>query len=75
MVYNFQTGNNKPKLLMEYESVTQSRHQCRECGVDKLNFLSYISIFRKQFYFVASGLKMMGLGNSDNNLETFCLRG
>jgi hypothetical protein len=24
MAYNFQTGNNKMKLLMEYESVTQN---------------------------------------------------
>jgi hypothetical protein len=24
VAYNFQTGNNKTKLLMEYESVTQN---------------------------------------------------
>jgi hypothetical protein len=27
-------------------------------------------IFRKQFYFVVSGLKIIGHGNPDNNLET-----
>jgi hypothetical protein len=27
-------------------------------------------IFRKQFYFVVSGLKMIGHGIADNNLET-----
>jgi hypothetical protein len=35
-----------------------------------LNFLSYIFIFRKQFYFVASGFKITGHGNPDNNLES-----
>jgi hypothetical protein len=30
-------------------------------------------IFRKQFYFVVSGLKIIGHGNPDNNLETPCI--
>jgi hypothetical protein len=34
------------------------------------NFLSYIFIFRKRFYFVFSGLKLIGQGNPDNNLES-----
>jgi hypothetical protein len=34
--------------------------------------LSYTFIFRKQFYFVVSGLKIIGHGNPDNNLESPC---
>jgi hypothetical protein len=36
--------------------------------------LSYTLIFRKQFYFVVSGLKMIGHGNSDNNFESPCIK-
>jgi hypothetical protein len=35
--------------------------------------LSYTFIFRKQFYFVVSGLKIIGHGNPDNNLESPCI--
>jgi len=35
--------------------------------------LSYIFIFRKQFYFGISGLKIIGHGNPDNNLESICM--
>jgi hypothetical protein len=35
--------------------------------------LSYTFIFRKQFYFVISGLKIIGHGNPDNNLESPCI--
>jgi hypothetical protein len=38
----------------------------------KYNFFSYIFIFRKQFYFVTSGLKIIDHGNTDNNLESHC---
>jgi hypothetical protein len=31
-----------------------------------------ILIFHKQIYFVVSGLKITGHGNSDNNLESYC---
>jgi hypothetical protein len=34
--------------------------------------LSYTFIFHKQFYFVVSGLKIIGHGNPDNNLESPC---
>jgi len=37
--------------------------------------LSYTFIFRKQFYFVVSGLKIIGHGNPDNNLESSCILG
>jgi hypothetical protein len=37
------------------------------------NFLSYTFIFRKQFYFVASGLKITDHENPDNNLEWPCI--
>jgi hypothetical protein len=38
-----------------------------------MTLLSYIFIFRKQFCFVVSGLKIMGHGNPDNNLELPCI--
>jgi hypothetical protein len=55
---------------MEYGSETQNvlfvnivlSHSCTD-------WFSYIFIFRKQFYFVVSGLKITGHGNPDNNLE------
>jgi hypothetical protein len=34
------------------------------------NVLSYFFIFRKQFYFIFSGLKIIGLGKPDNNVES-----
>jgi hypothetical protein len=37
------------------------------------NLLSYTFIFRKQFYFVVPGLKFIGHGNPDNNLESPCI--
>jgi hypothetical protein len=39
---------------------------------NKQNFLSYIFIFRKQFYTIAFGLKIIGHGNPDSNLELPC---
>jgi hypothetical protein len=38
-----------------------------------LKLLSYIFIFHKQFYFVISGLKIIGHENPDNNLESPCI--
>jgi hypothetical protein len=35
--------------------------------------MSFYFIFRKQFYFVVSGLKIIGYGNPDNNLESPCI--
>jgi hypothetical protein len=68
VAYNFETGNNKRKLLMEYESVIQKSY-----SVAKLNFLSYTFIFRKQFSFVDSVFKMIGHETPDNNLESVCM--
>jgi hypothetical protein len=36
--------------------------------------LSYTFIFHKQFCFVVSGLKIIGHGNPDHNLESPCIR-
>jgi hypothetical protein len=35
-------------------------------------FVTYVFIFHKQFYFVVSGLKIIGHGNPDKNLESLC---
>jgi hypothetical protein len=35
--------------------------------------LNYTFIFRQQFYFIISGLKITGHGNPDNNLESPCV--
>jgi hypothetical protein len=40
-----------------------------------VTLLSYTFIFRKQFYFLISGLKIIGHGNPDNNLESPCIYG
>jgi hypothetical protein len=45
------------------------------CSIDSIGietFVSYSFIFSKQFYFVFSGLKIIGDGNPDNNLESHC---
>jgi hypothetical protein len=72
VAYNFQTGNNKIKLLMEYESVTQ-KNLLPVKPMLCCQIISYTFIFRKQFYFVVSGLKIIGQGNPDNNLESHCM--
>jgi hypothetical protein len=55
------------KLLRNYESVIQkvlfSHNYILRC-----NF-----IFRKQFYFVVPGLKIIDYRNPNNNLESLCL--
>jgi hypothetical protein len=45
--------------------------QCR--FYKQQNFFSYTFIFRKQFYFVPSGLKIVRHGNTNNNLESPCV--
>jgi hypothetical protein len=37
------------------------------------NKLNYTFVFRKPFYFVAFGLKIIGHQNPDNNLESLCI--
>jgi hypothetical protein len=68
VAYNFQTGNNKIKLLTEYEDVTQNvlfgnavlaaLMSGRKYGLDVMDL---------------SGLKIIGHGNPDNNLESSCI--
>jgi hypothetical protein len=83
VAYNFQTENNKMKLLMEYENATQTNFINKidlltehESVIQKVllpveqNFLSCVFIFHKQFHFIASGLKIIRHGNLDNNLES-----
>jgi hypothetical protein len=73
MAYNFQTGNSEIKLFTEYESVTQSiETTLRRVYGAKYNFLSYIFIFLKHFYFIISGLKIVGRGSPYSNLESPC---
>jgi hypothetical protein len=68
VAYNFQTGNTKIKLLTEYKIIAQK----------VLVFIESILEIAKQLqnvclYFVVSGLKITGHGNSDNNLELLCI--
>jgi hypothetical protein len=60
--YNFQTGKNKIKLLMQYESVTQRVLLFVEPLLQKAKKTSTCAPFlaRKQFYFFVSGLKIIG---------------
>jgi hypothetical protein len=37
--------------------------------------MSYTFIFHQQYYFVISGLKIIGHGNPDNNIESFWITG
>jgi hypothetical protein len=73
VAYNFKIGKNKIKLLTEDESLTQ-KVLFDNAVLTELMFdwLSYTFFFRKQFYFVVSGLKIVGHGNPDNNLESSC---
>jgi hypothetical protein len=73
MAYNFKTEKNTTKILKKYENVTQNVlfSILHHCFYRKYNFLTYIFLFRKQFYFVISGLKIIGHGNSDNNLASY----
>jgi hypothetical protein len=67
MAHNFQTGNNKIKLLTEYESVAQKVLLPIKLILQNINKLL------KEFYFVVSGLKIIGHGIPDSNLESHCI--
>jgi hypothetical protein len=67
MVYNYQIGKNKVKLLTEYEIVTQNVLLHIESLLQNTKLLQHA-----QFHFVACGLKILDQGNSDNNLESHC---
>jgi hypothetical protein len=58
-------GNNKIKLLTEYENVIQEG-----LLLEKWNDLNYTFIFRKPFYFITSDFKIIDHENPDNNLES-----
>jgi hypothetical protein len=53
---------------MEYESVTQKVLILMELIPQNAEQLQ-----RDAFYFVVSGLKIIGHGNSDSNLESHCI--
>jgi hypothetical protein len=67
MAYNFQTRKNKPKLLMEYENVTQ-----------KVLFgngvLAALMSWRKYGVIPQNDdCSRESHGNPDNNLESLCI--
>jgi hypothetical protein len=66
MAYNFQI-ENKIKLLMKYESVIQKVLSLIESVLQNAKQLQHM-----QFYFSVYGLKFIGHGNPDNNLESPC---
>jgi hypothetical protein len=68
VAYNFQAGNDKIKLLTEYERVTQNVLLAVELILHNAKQLRHA-----QFYFDISGLKIIGHGNPDNNLESLCI--
>jgi hypothetical protein len=67
VAYNFQIGNNKIKLLTEYESVTQKVLLSLESILQNAKQLHHA-----QFYFTVSSLKITGHGNTHNNVESLC---
>jgi hypothetical protein len=42
-------------------------------SIEDKKILNYTLKFHKQFYFFISGLEIIGHGNPDNNLESFCI--
>jgi hypothetical protein len=68
VAYNFQTGNNQIKLLTEYESVTQKVLLLIESILKNAKQLQHARLS-----WHVSGLKIMGNGNFDINLESHCM--
>jgi hypothetical protein len=67
VAYNFQTGNNKIKLLMEYENVTQN-------VLFSNAVLAALMSARKYNVMLQNGdCSIIGHGNPDNNLESLCI--
>jgi hypothetical protein len=64
VAYTFQIGNNKINLLTEYENVTQRvlLLQNQYCRI--------LNNFNMRSFFILSGLKIIGHGNPDVNLES-----
>jgi hypothetical protein len=68
VAYNFQTGSNNMKPITKYENVAQNVLLSLESTLHNAIQLQY-----DRLYFVYSGLKIIGHGNSNNNLESVCI--
>jgi hypothetical protein len=68
VILNFQTGNNNIKLLTKYESVIEKVVLLIESILLKAKELQHACLSWYVSSFV-SGLKIIGHGNPDNNLE------
>jgi hypothetical protein len=75
VAYNFQTGNNRIKLLTEYESVTQKVVSPVESILQNAKQLQHarLSWHVRGLSGVVPGLKIIGHGKPDNNLESHCI--
>jgi hypothetical protein len=67
MAYNLQEGSNKIKLAVQYENVNQEVLLLIEPMLHNAKPLQHA------LYFIVSGLKITGHGNSNNNLESLCI--
>jgi hypothetical protein len=63
---NFQTGENKIKLLVEYEDVNQNVLLLIDSILKNGKQLQHARLC-----FVVSGLKIIGHGNPHNNFESY----
>jgi hypothetical protein len=75
-MWGFQKIKICPLLSLEvtifrYDVIFSPRYQCGEYSGAKLNVLNYTFIFRQQFYFSVSGLKIISHGNLDNNVGSY----
>jgi hypothetical protein len=68
MAYNFQTGKTKYNCLRNVKMQFKKFY-----FTSNKTLLNCIFIFRKQFYFIIYGLRIIGHGNPDNNLELICM--
>jgi hypothetical protein len=77
VAYNFQIGNKKIKMLTDYENLTQKVFVTYRINTTQCSTTSPYApfIFREQLYFVVSGLKNLGFGNGDSNLESHIMNG
>jgi hypothetical protein len=65
---NFQIGKNNIKQLTKYEILTQKVLLSVESIMQNAKQLQHA-----QFYVIVFGLKIIGHGNPDNNLESHCI--
>jgi hypothetical protein len=74
MANNFPSESNKMKLLTEYDRVAQKSLIWQRCSRrNDISFCELHLVFHKKFYFVVSGLKIIGHGNPDSNIESTCV--